>query len=270
MKALSFLIHKFPKKFSSRLKWGLKNLYYGSLFKVRNIRFDKKSLNESPWEDFKSHFRFVAEYYPASNILHSPMIQSTMFAKYAPQHPIDDESIKKTVFELSEKIEKTFNLGSGAAIGWLSTFGAIIEKSKEMEPTFKEKFEKGRFVEFGPGLGFAGQIYSKVFKNSGIYFDLPEVSQVRNICSTKLETNYKNYFVKASEFTNVTQLIDELQKHKNYSFISTWAFTEAPISVREDFHKIIENANVTLIISNTNFDEIDNLSYLRDLSDRLP
>ena len=267
---LQLFFSKFPISLKTRIIWLLKNLYFASYTRLRFFQNIDKPLDESnPWTDFKRHFLFVAEYYPSKNILNSPMILATMFSKRAPLYTLKLSEVKREINKLSKRIDSTFNLKQGDSIGWLSFFGAILEKAEELEPGILKKMRTKHFIEFGPGLGFAGHLYANLFKSKKIFFDLPETMQVRLLCLSELNKKYKDFSL-PHEFADYKKLYKKVNSLDNFFFISTWALTETPIDIRNDFRRVIEKAKIAIIVSNPNFSSINNFEYLNKLSYQLP
>ncbi len=240
--------------------------------KPRKLKLSKES-NKSDrnqiWSSFEGHFKFVSEYYKPKNILNSPMVQETMYGSFAPLHIINKFEIKNLIYSFSRRIDATFNKGD-SSLGWLSLFGALLERCEELEPGLLERMRGQNFVEFGPGLGFAGQIYSQLFEAKGLNYDLNVVTKVRNLCLKEFNKYNSDLFIEPEEFESIEELEKKVLSLPQYSFISTWAFTESPINVRNKFEKIIANSNTCLIVSNKKFSNISNFKYLQDMSERLP
>lgn len=197
------------------------------------------------------------------------MILNTMYGSFSPECQIHCKKIKRLVDSLSNRIDAAFNLKVNSSLGCLSTFGALLQKCEELELGILEKMKGQKFIEFGPGLGFASQFYSKLFETNGIHYDLAVVTEVRNLCLNEYMKHNSDFFIQPEEFEIYENLEEKVSSLDKYSFISTWAFTESPLSVREKFEHIISNSNIALIVSNKIFGGVDNFHYLEDMAGRL-
>ena len=270
MSIFSLLLSKTPSSKKDKLKWFLLNLKYSSLFKLRN--FIKKIPNEENiWSEYAKHFNYVAEYYHAKNILKAPIVQKTMFDKNAVLQKINSGKILSTIIDISNEIESSFFISKNISKAWLSIFGSIIEQSNILEPDFENLVSSSHFIEFGPGLGFNSEIYSRLYKTKGLLFDLPEIKNVRSILfeEFKKDSSKNNILKNPEEFSEINSFINRAKNLNNYSFFSTWAFTESPLDIRGKFFNIINNSIITLIVSNPKFEDIDNFEYLNNLGEKL-
>ncbi len=270
MSILSLLLSKTPNSNKDKLKWFLLNLKHSSIFKLRNFK-KKISGKENIWSDYSKHFNYISEYYPAKNILKAPIVQKTMFDRNAKLQKINSKKILNTIIDISNEIESSFSISTNTSKSWLSIFGSIIEQSTILEPNFENLVSSSYFVEFGPGLGFNAEIYSRLYKSKGIFFDLPEIKNVRSIVFEEFNkvTNEDNKSKKPEEFSEIKSFLNRVKTLQKYSFFSSWAFTESPLDVRKEFFKLINNSIITLIISNPKFEDIDNFEYLLNLGENL-
>ena len=161
-----------------------------------------------------------------------------------------------------------FNETKEVIESWLSIFGATMERAEQLAPDFPKKMRSYEFIEFGPGLGGAAQLYSRYYNARGTLFDLPEVTNLRSIIYRALSRK-KNTHASFEQFTNFDELSQKVKKTNKINFISTWAFTESPMEVRESFFEILNSSQTIMIISNAKFGEIDNFAYLKNLEQRL-
>jgi len=199
---------------------------------------------------------------------------------FAPLQQINLDQINNCVNSFSSRIDATFNLARqgiplgpknkrNSSLGWLSIFGALLQRCEELEPGIMNKMKGHKFIEFGPGLGFAGQLFSQLFEVNGINYDLPVVTKVRGLCLEEYKNHNADFFIEPEEIERVEELERRVLSLDKYSFISTWAFTESPLSVREKFEGIIANSNICVIVSNKEFSDIDNFNYLQEMAGRL-
>tara|TARA_B100000886_G_C20388376_1_gene477130 strand:+ start:110 stop:1027 length:918 start_codon:yes stop_codon:yes gene_type:complete len=266
----SLFLIKTPNSKIDKLKWFLLNVRYSSIFKIRNFK-KKISKKENIWSDYSKHFNYISEYYPAKNILKAPIVQKTMFDKNAKLQKINSKSVQDTINDISKEIEASFFISKNISKAWLSIFGSIIEQSNILEPDFENLVSSNYFIEFGPGLGFNAEIYSRLFNSRGILFDLPEIKNVRSIVIKEFKkySDSDNKSKKPEEFSEIKSFLNRVKTLQKYSFFSTWAFTESPLDIRKKFFNIINNSVITLIVSNPKFENIDNFEYLNNLGEKL-
>ncbi len=270
MNIFSLFLIKTPNSKIDKLKWFLLNVRYSSIFKIRNFK-KKISKKENIWSDYSKHFNYISEYYPAKNILKAPIVQKTMFDKNAKLQKINSKSVQDTINDISKEIEASFFISKNISKAWLSIFGSIIEQSNILEPDFENLVSSNYFIEFGPGLGFNAEIYSRLFNSRGILFDLPEIKNVRSIVIKEFKkySDSDNKSKKPEEFSEIKSFLNRVKTLQKYSFFSTWAFTESPLDIRKKFFNIINNSVITLIVSNPKFENIDNFEYLNNLGEKL-
>ena len=100
---------------------------------------------------------------------------------------------------------------------------------------------------------------------------MPEIKEVRSIVLEEFNKNSDlgNKSKKPEDFSEIKSFLNRVKTLQKYSFLSTWAFTESPLDIRAEFFNIINNSTITLIVSNPNFEEIDNFKYLSNLGEKL-
>ncbi len=269
MSIFSLLFCKTPNSKKEKFKWFLLNFRNSSIIKLR--RFKRNISNKKNiWSDYSKHFNYVSEYYPAKNIMKAPIVQKTMFDKNARLQKIKSKKLLHTIIDISNEIESSFFISKTKIKAWLSIFGSIIEECDVLEPDF-EKFLKSRYlIEFGPGLGFNAEIYSRTYKTKAIFFDLSEITDLRSIVFEEFKKASKNQILlKPEEYTEINSIFKRVSKLKEYSFFSSWAFTESPLNIRNQFFDIIDKSIMTIIVSNPKFENIDNFEYLSNLALKL-
>lgn len=267
IQVVKLVFTKYPLSIKQRIKWLIQNLRFASLFRIRKFEKSELDSGESPWGVIRKHFHFVSEFYPAAYILKAPVVSATMFDRYTPKHAIKNKLITNTISRVARDWCVCFNESEIVIENWLSVFGATIQMAEDLTKDFSRKMRSSEFIEFGPGLGGAAHFYSRYYNARGILFDLPEVTNLRSIIYQSLHES-RNTNVTFEQITNFDEL-SKSSKNKKINFISTWAFTESPMEIRESFFEILNNSQTILIISNAKFGEIDNFAYLKNLQQRL-
>lgn len=261
---------KYPTSLKDRVRWFARNARYGSLFPLRNFEEIGRDIGKTTWSDIDRHFEYVTRYYRAKDVLKAPVVNATMYRRELPLHHVADQKICDVIEAISFEWSAILGERKQDISNWLSLFGAIISKAEELHPGLSNKISGKRFVEFGPGLGLVGQLYSKHFQTEGLFYDLQSLINLRSILFEAAKKAECSYFVEPQELSDFTQLSRSLGDKEDFTFISSWALTETNQAVRDEFFPIIQNSFVALIVSNPEFDSIDNFDYLNGLAGRLP
>jgi len=119
--------------------------------------------------------------------------------------------------------------------------------------TSKNILEYDRIVEFGGGAGDLSKlIFDMGYEGEYVMYDIPEVLRIQEL--TFLPSNKKPTFT------------TEIPKYSNNTlFISTWGFSEIPITLRNKFIDILQPEN-WLIVSQSNVFGVDNQLYFESWS----
>ena len=258
-----------PSSITEKIKWFIFNLRNGAIVKKRKFQSLKNLDRKNIWSDYRKHFHYVSEYYPSKNILKSPVVRKTMFDINAPKQLIKSKPINCAIEEISLGIEKTFSVKKNSSKAWMSNFGLILEEASKLDPNFENLIRANYFVEFGPGLGFNGQLISLLYNSNPIFYDLPEIKNVRSLVLKEYKKFSKQRKQLPDEFSEINPLFEKINQIPKFSFISTWAFTETPVETRNKFLKMINKSQVSLIVSNPKFEDVDNYLYLEHLSKKL-
>jgi putative sugar O-methyltransferase len=139
---------------------------------------------------------------------------------------------------------------------------------------FREKINKiNTIFEFGGGYGNLCHLINKILKpKTYIIYDLPEVCLLQYYYLRMLgyEVNISQKSVK-KKFINLIYNKDLIQinflKKKELSkslFISNWALSESPISLRSKFLGIINKTKLVFLAFQEKFRNIDNLNYFKN------
>lgn len=126
--------------------------------------------------------------------------------------------------------------------------------------------------EFGGGYGNNSLLIKKFgYTKTFIIFDLNEISflqeyYLRNTLNDEIVVN-KNKIVKNKiNLINDLSLVNELdKKYKKILFISCWALSETPLSLRKNFINLIKKSDL-LIAAQEYFLEVNNLDYFNELT----
>ena len=122
-----------------------------------------------------------------------------------------------------------------------------------IELTSKNIFEYDRIVEFGGGTGDLSKlIFDMGFVGEYIIYDLPEMLEIQKL--NFLPSKKKPVFTTKIPKYSVNTLL-----------ISTWALSETPLTLRNEFIDILQPEN-WLIISQKNIFDVDNESYFKSWS----
>ena len=126
---------------------------------------------------------------------------------------------------------------------------------------FKSNFDI--IVEVGGGYGCFARIYKRMYPMTKfIIFDTPEVSRLQYYYLSSLK-----YSVKINKYSNDISIYDNLPKFQNLVkkfkkkkilFISTWAISEMPISLRDEILKCTNSFSAFVIAYQGYFEKINN------------
>lgn len=196
-----------------------------------------------------------------------PVIQKTMFVgnvpyidpeyKYLVEHERWEtwkEAIKET--DIGNPIRYTANPDTSANTIHGAYYLAVAEdrlkfQAKDMKYIFELGAGYGCFAKTVKNLGFNGTYYihdlDVFMKLQKYYLDTVGVPVV-------LLDNLEN--------------IDVKEKDKAL-FVSTWAFSETPMEMREDIWNVIRGFKYILITFQDTFDRIDNYNYFREKAKEL-
>ena len=266
--ALRLLLFPYPKSFKKRLKWFLLNLAHGSFFCNRKFPTTTQTDNiKTPWNTIREHFCFVNKYYKSRHILQSPVVCSTMFLKNEPKHKVSNNQINLEIKQIAKEWSSCLNETQSNIENWMSAFGAILMKAEELNPRFIDKMKSSKLIEFGPGLGAMSVLYSRLFQTETFLFDLPELTILRSIIFELLSENGHPGYKSFQQYHDFDTLVSK--KPTRFNFISTWAFTESPIELREKFFPMLQDSETILIVSNKHFGDVDNFAYFKRFIEKI-
>tara|TARA_B100000965_G_C19404865_1_gene674934 strand:+ start:57 stop:824 length:768 start_codon:yes stop_codon:yes gene_type:complete len=117
--------------------------------------------------------------------------------------------------------------------------------------TSKDVLDYDRIVEFGGGVGDLSKlIFDLGYDGEYILYDFPEILEIQKL-------NFISSVTKPIFTTDIP-----LYSNKNTLFISTWALSEAPLSLRHKFLDSLQPEN-WLIVTQRHIFDIDNDLYFR-------
>jgi len=118
----------------------------------------------------------------------------------------------------------------------------------------------------GAGIGTNAALHASLSKKGVYTFDIPAMNSVREIVTGKISKS-----VALSEITYFSdpKKLTESTKDKPYIVISYWAFTEFPLELRSQFEDLLTGAKFCFIISNPEFEGVNNFEYFESLKNRL-
>lgn len=136
--------------------------------------------------------------------------------------------------------------------------------ANEMGLNLKKNVKK--IFEFGGGYGCMVRIFSKINRNIRYNcFDTPNVSLLQYYY---LKHNNLNVGFTKNKKIFLTSNFNKIQK-ENDLFIANWSLSEAPLSFRKNFIKIIFKSKYVLISFQEKFEDIDNYDFFNKLRVKL-
>lgn len=139
-------------------------------------------------------------------------------------------------------------------------------------------------VEFGGGYGAMCRVaHESGFSGRYIIFDLPVISALQRyylssvglpvLPQSKLLASAESGVACISSLTELQNLLSEKQSASDQPqarlprslFIATWSLSETPLSVRNEFHSVLERFSAYLLSYAIAFEDCDNRTYYRQL-----
>jgi len=267
--------------FSLKLKPSHKELEIINNIKLR-LHYNEKDECFKDYNDFKRHVLKVLKSKNFYSFLRDDEISNVMFVN-------NRLYIIKELFYLIKKLSlkkfmllKENNIGrplkfflfpytSGNKIHHLYHLYQFYDYKNE-EINQKTINEYDLIFEFGGGYGNNAQLINKMsFKNTFIIFDLNEISYMqeyylKNTINSNIVNNNGEIIENKINLINNIDIIKNLEnKYKKILFISCWALSETPISLRENFRELINKSDL-LIAAQEYFMNVNNLDYFNGIT----
>lgn len=246
------------KKESYPINIKIKNEKY-FLKKILNLSKDK---TKNYWWNYKCNiFLNHLKLNGFSNFLRHPVILDTMFLRDVDYTKIELSFLKKRI-NLNLLYEN--NIGSPVLSKYFcKTSACLIHHATHVEKFLKEFNvinKLNQVFEFGGGYGsLARYILLKKYSLDYTIYDFKVFNILQNFYLSNLFTTKKVNF-----FNSINKL-NKFKFKKNSLFISTWALSETPIELREQFRIFIIKFNYILIAFQKKVDGYENLEYFKGL-----
>lgn len=257
--SIGLLTASYPKTFREKVRWFFINFRYGLAGRPstlsKPIRFRKQGAGV--WDVMRKQFGYVGNYYCSKDYLHAPAIRNTMFS--LPEYFASIDPTSRTIVqELSLEISRVFGVDSRGTHAWLTTFAAIVARIGHKDKKCLAALQDSPIIEFGPGTGLAGILYNRLLGQKVYFLDLEEVTRLRGkILELLADQTKRDLGVSNLAFEDFCSS----EVLENFSFISTWAFSETPVEVRERYKPFLAKSKIVLIIANAKFNEVENHQY---------
>ncbi len=247
-----------------------------------SLNYNEKDECFKDYNDFKKHVLKVLQSENFYSFLRDDEISNVMFVN-------NRLYIIKELFYLIKKLSfkkfmllKENNIGrplkfflfpytSGNKIHHLYHLYQFYDyKNKEINQKTINEYDL--IFEFGGGYGNNAQLINKMgFKNTFIVFDLNEICYMqeyylRNTINSDLVNNNGKIKQNKINLINNIDIIKNIEKtYDKILFISCWALSETPISLRENFNGLIKKSDL-LIAAQEYFMDVNNLKYFNRLT----
>lgn len=239
-------------------------------YKIQKL--NKKNLKMLPiWNHLRKLILFQLNFISVKNYLITPVALATYNnINVKSGYKISKQSIFFDKIETtSNEIYRLFNSKSLVKdyINWFSNNASAFQIGTK---NFEEILKTINIVEFGAGSGLNAILNSQISTKKIYIYDLPEVLEIQKRIHNFYYQKSKEYFElsKFEYFHELKKIETEIYK-KKYCFISYWGFSETPISLRDDFFKVLYNSEFIIIASNKIFLDVNNDEYFEVLSKRL-
>jgi len=214
----------------------------------------------NPWDNDSQSIGSITNF---NQLCRHPTILKTMFVgnceyidkeyKYIvshPRYPFYEKLLQVHGFGNPERY--FYNpITSGNTIHMVHHLARFEESTKNELDNVKECYE------FGGGFGNMAEI---IYKYSKSRYTIQDLSQ----CLV-MQKEYLKNVLPNGDFIFTPEPIN-----KSYDlFISTWALSECNLDIRDKVYGIIKSSKNILIAYAATFNEVDNIKYFKDLSERI-
>jgi|TARA_B110000977_G_C10977608_1_gene454826 hypothetical protein len=269
-------LHKigFPNSSFKRLcEIDAKNLYYA----LKNIQNKERELDQYKnlnlshmWSQYNSHLEFQHKFYSKKDYLFSPVIKAVTGGFHTDiKYKIEIKEQLEKVKIVSYNLEKAFpSITFSQWYNALSITLGIINHFNKDKIDLYSKLKDLAIIEFGPGSGIHSLLYQSISNNTHILYDLPQMQTIQKFLINKYFSDDIKKLNKFHYFTDL-QNLDKFLDGRKFCFISQWAFSETPMSLRLLFEKILFKSDFAMFTSNAVMSGVDNNKYFNDLSKKL-
>lgn len=239
------------------------------------VRGDAKSEKRYIWDNLNEYIRFQINFIDPKYWAKSPVILSVsgghnqvFWRNVCDSKGISPDSHKK-LYDLASRYSEMF-LGFQAMNFFYSLSGQRIalEFARLKYQSEIHQSALDNIVEIGPGFGglSSSVLLSDQVKYTGI--DTPEMSAIFKTIVSNLFVSNGNIRVMENDSLSIESLENELQS-VDFSVFGQWSFSEIPTNLRKNYLKLIALSRLSLFISNSKMNDIDNFLYFKDLSLKL-
>tara|TARA_X000000950_G_C13884396_1_gene648274 strand:+ start:774 stop:1763 length:990 start_codon:yes stop_codon:yes gene_type:complete len=238
---------------------------------ISNTLVNKNAISTSTWNFFNFLIIYQLKFINVKDYLRTPIaLHAYNSSNVDYGYKLSDKSIfNNYLLSFSKKIHESFNNVADVnnTVNLLSHYaGSFTISSVNIENLLKDH----NIIEFGGGSGINALLNYHVCNKNICLYDLPPMT----ILQKKI---HQNFFKHNEDRSNLNRIsyednlinVEKFAKKNKYGFISYFAFSEAPITLRDNFFNILHNASFIIIASNTNFENIDNISYFNSLQKKL-
>ena len=226
------------------------------------------------WSKYNSYIEFQHKYYSKKDYLFGPAIKAVTGgfhrnSKNRIRYKIKIKEQENLLKGICIKLEETFpSINFNQWHDNLSMTFAFLNSFNKDEIDIYNKLKNMSVVEFGPGSGIHSLLYQSISTQSYALYDLPQMQNIQKFLHQEYYIDDINKLNKFNYFSDLPNL-DKFLNERQFCFISQWAFSETPMSLRIEFEKILAKSEFALFISNTVMSGVDNDKYFKDLSNRL-
>jgi hypothetical protein len=261
--------HGFPNKSGAQLA---KVTFYYLFLALKNfsrknkVDFPALQVSSKIWTQYSLWIFFQIEYVNRRDWARTPLIRDVTLV----QTKALDKSLETAISKadslnakyLATRYSKYFRgYSTNEFENWLSHYLLMLNAfiNEGISPLTDEVI----LCEIGPGFAPVTTLAASKHKEFHS-FDTFEMQVIaRQVCD-KVILNQSEIVYHP---TNLTSLVDfaNLPK-KKYALIAFYSFTEINLYERERFYEILRNSEYSIIASNSQFETVDNFTYLENLA----
>ncbi len=241
---------------------------------------DNINIESKIWESFdhiiSMYVKYISpKYYMMTYIIkgvatawHSKSYMEFMKENFTDKHIkiIPEESIKtveKVARALTDKFE---GLDYDTVRLWLLTYQYGLNKFNPDSDKLSQRLANTHIIELGAGIGANVAVHASLSDKGVSVFDIPPMLRLQKQILDRISEDIEMSDI--SYYSEVEKLI-ESSKGKKYIVVSYWAFTEFPEGLRKSLDSLIEGAEFSFFACNSEFEGINNLEYMENLTARL-
>lgn len=232
------------------------------------------------WRDLSSIISLYTKYLSPKYIMDTYVIRgvatswhSEAYINHIKEHFTQDNIdsipsyLTQKVDEVASALTQTFTgLDYSVVRHWLLTYQYGLSELCDDKEELCEKLKNTILIEIGPGTGANAAVHASISKKGVYLYDIPPMLEIQRIVMEEMKD--KVDMSKVSYFHDPEDLMNAA-KGQSYVVVSYWAFSEISRGLRDKLEPLLQGAEFSFFACNSQFEEIQNLTYFQDLQTRL-